>query len=502
MRLATRAQAQEIDLLSEKVFHLSGEILMESAGLVSAREVDQTFYPDLKKGKIALICGPGNNGGDGLVMARHLFALGHRDLDLYLLAPAAQRSELFSKQLKRVEVGGFRLIDLEREPEKIDQIRSAGFIVDALFGTGLTRPLTGDYLRIVEVINSSQVNVVSLDTPSGIDCDAGVIMGVAVKATMTITFGLAKPGFFLGDGPRCCGRLRVVPIGFPYEVQRGVATSHFGFNERLVHRYLPKRSDKSNKSDCGRVLVAAGHEGMWGAAILAATSAYRMGAGYVTVASFEDPSPVLLEVPEVLTARLSQDFLKQQKWSSLVVGPGLGVSKECADFIALLKEDQEHVVLDADALTVCVQFGLFPLPESWVVTPHSGELSRILKISANEIEADRCRFALQGAHQVGCHLLLKGFHSVLAFEKRCMIIMAGNSALAKAGTGDVLAGMIGGLLAQGLPTLQATATAAYIHGRMADEWVRVGHGRASLCASDLREHLPVLMGRLGRGALF
>ena len=159
------------------------------------------------------------------------------------------------------------------------------------------------------------------------------------------------------------------------------------------------------------------------------------------------------------------------------------------------------VVVDADAISTCVEYDLFPLPESWVITPHTGELSKILKMTVRDIENDRYAAALKAAEQVGCHVLLKGYRSIFAYEQRAMVINSGNSALAKAGTGDVLTGMIAGLIAQGFDTIMATATAAYIHGRMADEWVRVGNNKRSLTASDLSKHLPNLMTRLEGGNL-
>ena len=323
---------------------------------------------------------------------------------------------------------------------------------------------------------------------------------------MTLTFGLAKPGFFVSEGPLHTGRLRVLPIGLPHEVLRGVATTCFGFSERLARRYLPRRKETSNKSDHGHLMVFAGSEGTWGAALLTASSAYRMGLGYVTLVSEEDPTEVLSSVPEILTARLSDPKIwqneKVSKVSAVAVGPGLGVGQSTADLITKLRENgYKHVVLDADAITTCVQFDLFPLPASWVLTPHSGELSRIIDVSAREIDEDRFKFAKTASEKTGCHVLLKGFRSVLAYGDRSMVIMSGNSALAKAGTGDVLTGMIGGLLAQGLPAIQATGTAAYIHGRMADEWVRMGNDKRTLLASDLKDQLPGLMGRLAGGAL-
>ncbi len=500
MRLATVEQARQIDEMSQTAYGLEAEILMESAGALAAREIDLAFLPELTKGSVSVICGPGNNGGDGLVVARHLHSAGHRDLTVFLVAPLKSRSELFKKQLHRLELQGFRLIDLLDQPEKAKQISSSALIVDALLGIGLRGELPELFVKVIETINASKAPVVALDTPSGLNADTGQVEGAGVRATMTITFGLAKPGFFVCEGPGHVGRLRILPIGFPFESLRGIAMTHFLFTERLARRYLPKRKDTTNKSHHGRLLVLAGRPGFWGAGLLASTAAFRIGAGYVIWASHEPPLESLKEVPEVLTGQVNDEALWNQPLSAVAVGPGFGVGPETAAVIERLKALNEiPVVVDADAITACVEHKLFPLPEHWVITPHAGELSRILKISARDIERNRFKAAF-AAHQVTrCHVLLKGFRSLVAHKDRCLVINAGNAALAKAGTGDVLTGMIGGLLAQGLDTPQATATAAYLHGRLADEWVRSGQDKSSLTASDLKSLLPQVISRLRLG---
>jgi ADP-dependent NAD(P)H-hydrate dehydratase / NAD(P)H-hydrate epimerase len=500
MRLATIEQAGQIDEMSHKVYGLSGEVLMEAAGSLAAREIDLTFLPELTRGSIAVVCGPGNNGGDGLVLARHLHSSGYRDLQVFLIAPRDSQSPLFRLQKQRAELQGLRIVDLVEIPDRVAQIKSAELVVDAVLGIGFKRKLEEPFLRVIETMNAAKAPKVSLDCPSGLNSNTGRVEGVSVNAAMTVTFGLAKPGFFVSEGPAHVGKLRVLPIGFPYEALRGIATTHFLFTERLARRYLPVRKDTSNKSDHGRLLVLAGRPGFWGAGILASSSAFRMGAGYVMWASFESPNEALKEIPEVLTAQIHDDALWRSKISAVAIGPGLGTGKEIAAVIEKLKElPHVPVVVDADAITACVEHDLFPLPENWVITPHAGELSRILKVHAQDIEKDRIRAAFAAFEKTKCHVLLKGYRSVIAFGSRCMIVHAGNAALAKAGTGDVLTGMIGGLLAQGLDTTQSAATAAYLHGRLADEWLRTGNDKSSLTASDLKTILPQVVSRLRLG---
>jgi hydroxyethylthiazole kinase-like uncharacterized protein yjeF len=500
MRLATVDQAVEIDELSQKVYGLTGEVLMESAGAIAAREIDQAYYPEISRGTVVVVCGSGNNGGDGLVLARHLHSAGHRDLIVFYLE-GSKRSALFDLQLNRARLHGLKVISLGEHPEKWGQIRSASLLIDAIFGIGLTRPVEGDFLKLIDLVNSVKVPVISLDTPSGLNCDTGVVEGATIKASMTLSFGLAKPGFFVSDGPAYAGKVRVLPIGFPFESLRGVATSHFLFNEKLARRYLPSRTATAHKAQHGHLLVLAGSDNMWGAGVLASLAAYRMGCGYVTWASRQPPLEMLESAPEVLITSTKKALESLERYSAVVIGPGFGVGAETKELLETLKNKKiKNVIVDADAITTCVESKLFPLPESWVLTPHAGELSRVLKVSAAELNRDRFLSARQGAEVAGCHVVFKGFRTVLAFKERTMVVNSGNSSLAKAGTGDVLAGMIGGLLAQGLDTLQGTATAVYVHGRLADEWVRSGHDRSALTASDLAHHLPQLLSRLAGGS--
>jgi NAD(P)H-hydrate epimerase len=501
MRLATVDQATQIDELSQKVYGLTAEVLMESAGGLATREIDLTFLPELTRGSVAVVAGPGNNGGDALVVARHLHSSGHRNLNVLLAAPQKKRSEMFKLQLKRAELQGLRIYDALSEPAQLELIRSASLVVDGVFGIGLKRAVGEPFLRVIEVMNSSKAPKVSLDAPSGLNSGTGRVEGLAVRAAMTVTFGLAKPGFFVSEGPAHTGKLRVLSIGFPYEALRGVATSHFLFTEKLARRYLPIRRESSNKSDHGHLVVMAGSPGFWGAGMLASSAAYRMGSGYVTWASFEQPLEVLKEIPEVLTAHVNDESIwSGGRLSAVAIGPGLGVSVQTAELIERLKGVEGlPVVVDADAISTCVEHGLFPLPENWVVTPHSGELARMLRLNAKDLEKDRFHACAEACALTKCHVLLKGFRSVIAFNNRYLVVHAGNSALAKAGTGDVLTGMIGALLAQGLETTMAAATAAYLHGRLADEWIRSGQDKASLTASDLKALLPQIVARLRMG---
>lgn len=449
MRLATVQQAFRIDAETQKA-GVSGEALMEAAGALSAREIARR-YPGAR---VAVVAGPGNNGGDARVVARHL----------------------------DVPVG----------------LRDADVIVDGLFGIGFRDKPAGRFESLIHDMNARGKPIVALDVPSGLDADTGVARGAAVRARETLTFGVAKPGFFVNDGPACVGRLRVLPIGFPADIVRAHAHTHHLFTQARARKLLPARPDSSNKSTHGRLLVCAGSGALWGAGLLTATSAFRAGAGYVTWASFEKP-PLLADLPEAFFASLRDETIWQKKNDAIAFGPGLGTGRETADLIERLKSLDTPVVLDADGIEAARLHDLFPLPAHWVITPHAGELGRVLERSAAAIEADRFTAARDAVAKVGCHVLLKGYRTVLASRERYWIIHAGNAALAKAGSGDTLTGFIGALMAQKLSPLAAAATGAYLHGRLADEWVQSGRDKASLLASDLRDLLPPLLARLREG---
>lgn len=472
--LTTSSQMFEIDKDAMKSYGLQAVELMESAGAVSAKEILS------HKVSVMVLCGPGNNGGDGLVTARHLISKG---INTFVFCSKKLSSPLSVQQKKQLSSPSYFLDDLNQMKKISNEVF---IIVDALFGIGLCRNIEGHYKKIIHWINSLNKLVISLDIPSGLNADTGQIQGSAVKASQTFTFGLAKPGFYLEQGPVHTGLLKIFPIGFPSALLKKKANTHFLISEKWVSSQLPQRKVNDNKSHQGHLLVLAGRKGFWGAGQLCSLSAYRMGVGYVTLANSMNPLP---SVPEALTARLSDKNLFLNK-TAVAIGPGLGTDESVKKLILNLKRQKLPVVVDADAITVCIREDLLPLPSNWVITPHSGELGRLFSIKGKDIDQDRCFYAMEASKKVGCFVLLKGFHSVLADQKKCFIIPTGNSSLAKAGTGDVLTGFIGALLARGLSAFSATAVATFIHGKIADEWVESGKDHDTLMAQDLKELLP------------
>ena len=263
------------------------------------------------------------------------------------------------------------------------------------------------------------------------------------------------------------------------------------------------RTRQSNKSDHGRLLVIAGQPGTWGAAALCCEAAYRMGVGYVTLALADKEQSLRYMVgdigAEVLTAFRDDPKLFANK-SAVVIGPGAGVGEKTKELIrGLISSEVRSVLVDADGLTALSEMEDIKLPSTWLLTPHTGELSRLLKVSVEEIDNNRFYFATLAAKKFGCYVLLKGYRSLLAGpDERVAVITSGNAALAKAGTGDVLSGMTGALMAQGLGTVQAGGTAAYLHGRAADDWLRLGRDMKSFMPRDLMGMLPELLVQITR----
>ena len=530
--LVSSLQSAELDHSAEVDYGLSAEILMETAGTLSAQKILSFLNcpdgKDLKSIKqssffVMVLCGPGHNGGDGLVVARHLLSEGISvqvflsDIALkgsesepglehesgstpesssYKLQKSQPQRPLIEKQKQRLRALNVDLLSL-KDIKKIKQTgEKCSLIVDALFGVGLSRNVEGFYAELIKWINSFDKPVVSLDTPSGLDVDTGQVKGQAVQADLTLTFGLSKPGFYLMQGPAHTGQLKIFSIGFPYSLLRKKAQTHFLIDEYYVSSRLPERAPTDHKARQGHLLVVAGSKGLWGAGDLAALSAYRMGAGYVTWAGdFQNSKNTSRSIPDVLTEDWSHPQLFKNK-TAVAIGPGLSEGEKTKALILKLKKTNLPVVVDAGAFNVCVQENLFPLLSHWVVTPHSGELARLFGLTAGEVDQDRSAYAMKASQKTGTLVLLKGFHSVLAQGDKCWIIPTGHSALAKAGTGDVLTGFIGALMARFVDVFSAVAIATFIHGRLAEEWMEEGRDRDSLMAQDLKDILPVVLRKL------
>jgi hydroxyethylthiazole kinase-like uncharacterized protein yjeF len=468
---------------------------MENAGSMAAREIMNSFLPELQKGKIAILAGPGNNGADAFVVARHLVNLGIDSPEVFYVGKTF--TPLHQMQRERA----VRQKIVVREFESVAEIKGFDIYVDGLFGVGLNRTLEKPFSTIIENVNSFGSPIISLDLPSGLDGLTGKYFGVSIKAHMTLTFGAAKVGLYTTQGSSSSGRVRVIPIGIPLHLIGEIANTHFLVNEKWVRPKLPVRKKAGNKFDSGRVYIFAGHPGTWGAAALCCQGAYRIGAGYVTLIteSKADSEKYLGKDlgPEVLLTSMDNPEILE-KADAVVVGPGVGRTETVKAFIEkLILAKIKNVVVDADGLRVLSQMKNVKIPSSWILTPHSGELADLIGVSSTKIDEDRLAYCKKASDVWGCHVLLKGFRSIVSTpDGHSLIIDAGNSALAKAGTGDVLSGFIGALLGQGLNAVAAVAAGAFIHGRVADYWIKNGGNNKTLLASDLPQLISNELNRL------
>jgi NAD(P)H-hydrate epimerase len=461
---------------------VAGATLMENAGRAVADEVAKRI-PDGET--VAVLCGPGNNGGDGFVAARHLVDRGYKvrlgfDGDITRLPnDAAGMAGRFAGS---------------REPLSTDILVGADVVVDALFGAGLARPIEGTLAGLIESVNASGIPVVAVDVPSGIDGSTGEVRGVAIEAAATVTFFRLKPGHLLLPGRGHCGEITLADIGIPASVLPTIAPNAFVNEPPLWLGRFPWPKDEGHKYARGHAVVVSGPLYGTGAARLAARGALRAGAGLVTVASPRDALAVNAAQLTAIMLRESDDarglraLLVDKRKNAVLIGPGVGVGERTKEMVLAALGSEAAVVLDADAITSFsedpkVLFAkIVSRAAPVVLTPHDGEFARLFGDLAALPKLERARKASAAS---GAIVVLKGADTVVAAPDGMASINATTSPwLATAGTGDVLGGMVLGLLAQGMPGFLAASAAVWLHGAAAKEF---GPG---LIAEDLSETLP------------
>ena len=530
-RILTAEAMRAADRFTIEEYGLPSFTLMESAGRAAADAIAVTFGP-LEDKTVAVFCGKGNNGGDGLVVARQLLEKGAR-LRVVLTAGAEALSEDAAHNLGLLETwdaahGDDRLTFVHFENlTQLAAFRPADVHVDALLGTGLTSDLRAPVRGLVGWMNAQSAPAVALDVPTGLHSDTGQILGDVLRAALTVTMGARKAGLLLGDGPDVAGRVEVAEIGLPAfaleqaQQKHPDGCAHYP-TDAAVRTLLPRRPRDAYKYSVGLALVVAGSPGMTGAPVMASTAAARAGAGYVACACPEAAQPTLAaklteittvglpasETPASGAAALDVDGALAalsghlEKARALLVGPGLGRQQSTQRFIRrLLEEADVPAVVDADGLNALAALGSAPEDTAdwiaeradgrWILTPHAGEFKRL---AGEETDlADRLRTAQRYARRWNAVLLLKGTPALVAApDGTAYVSRTGNAALATAGTGDVLAGFTAGLLAQGLAPAEAALCALHLGGAAADRYAEQ-RGARSMMATDLLEQLPLLL---------
>jgi len=514
MKVLTGKQMKEFDAEAIKNYSLPSLILMENAGRAVVQALLERVQ-DLGVFHMVVVAGRGNNGGDGLCAARHLLNLG-ASVEAFLVGSPGKLSEETSVQAKILEGFGLEIRYLNEESdlaELEEALSRADVVIDALLGIGVRGPVRGLLRPVIERINASDTFVVAVDVPSGVDADTGAVAGAAVKADLTVTLEYPKLGLLLYPGRGHAGEIVVSKIGYPELLRQTFRSGLEWVDESYVRARLPQRRAYSHKGDYGKVFILAGSRGLTGAAIMAAEAALRSGAGLVYLGYPESLSPavearlleaVKLPLPERAGALAEGalepilNFIAEMDIDVMAVGPGLSRIKSVGALLRkLLPKVEVPLVIDADGLNALASPQglrvLKGLKVPAVLTPHPGELSRLIGRKISEIEAGRVGTARETAESLDVILVLKGVPTVTALPSgEIFINSTGNSGLATGGSGDVLTGLIAGLIAQGMPPEEAAPAGVYLHGLLADR-LKGELGERAMIPGDLIRAMPQVL---------
>jgi len=475
------AQVRECEQIAINEFGIQSLHLMQNAATSLWTVVQQRWS---KAKKIAVFCGAGNNGGDGYFLATFALKAG-LEVIVYRIEELTQLTGDAQIACETYQQAGGRIALFEPSLSN-----DAELIVDALLGTGLNREVTGSYAEAIKYINQADCPVLAVDIPSGLHADTGKTLTCAVQADVTVSFVALKQGMFTGDGVTCTGEILYADLAIPTEVFKRVLPSA----QRLKPVILPRRLRNTHKGSYGHVLVIGGDRGFSGAVRLAAEAALRTGAGLVSVATHPDHAHTInsgrFELMVHGVENMTQLAPLLDKASVIVLGTGLGQQAWGAALFVAAITQQKPLVIDADALSLLVKHPHYQ--PNQILTPHPGEAARLLFCSTQEIAANRFAAVQKIQANYGGVCLLKGAGTLLADGQGISVLNAGNPGMASGGMGDVLSGVIGGLLAQGLSLTQATEAGAYIHSTAAD-LAAAELGERGLLAGDLMPYLRRLV---------
>jgi NAD(P)H-hydrate epimerase len=543
MKVVTAKEMRGIDRETIEGYGIPGVVLMERAGLAVASKIKEV----IGRRRVIVVSGSGNNGGDGLVVARHLHNEGW-DVKVFLTVRAEDLKGNALLQYKSAVKFG---VDLRLIKELLtghsSLITHHSIIVDAILGTGLSKKVTGTLAEVIRLLNTSNMPIISVDIPSGISSDNGQVMGEAVNADYTVTFGLPKRGHLLHPGAMHTGRLFVENIGFPDRLLKSDRLHLELLEKNDVAILIPERQRYSHKGTYGHVLIVAGSKGKTGAALMAAKACLRSGTGLVTIGIPESladtfqsrvTEEMTLFLPDkgdgILSEKASKTILAflNEKADLLAIGPGIGVSIETEKLMkTLIKNSLKPILIDADGInSLKGEKEIFsrakapiiltphpgemarllqkaenrsqklspppipPLPDVWQAGPRGGRVREEVKASLSEliahIEQDRINIAVSFAKETGTYLVFKGIPTIIATpDGKAFINSTGNPGMATAGAGDVLTGMISGFLGQGITPIQASILGVFIHG-IAGDIAAYEKGQYSMIAGDIIDNIP------------
>ncbi len=500
MKLYTAEEMSRADNAAQEL-GIPGTVLMERAGAQMARLALERFAPS----RALVASGGGNNGGDGFVIARELHRSG---VDVAVLATKSEYEGDPATNLGTLRTLDVRLVGAENLDAELED---ADLVVDALLGTGFSGKVREKEAGIIGQINSSAASVLAVDVPSGVDGATGEVQGVAVSADLTVCAHAAKAGCVISPGREHSGEVVAVDIGIPPEAD--VDPTLAWTDAASLRGKIPRTAEPAHKYSAGAVLVVAGSRGMTGAPVMVVKGAQRTGCGIVFLATSESVAPAVdLALTEALVYGVAEEddgymgsnaleeILEHvQRATALVMGPGTGTGDEGRRLVeGILREVEVPVLLDADAITNVGDTNVISgRSDPTVITPHAGELGRLLGTGAKEVSARRLDSARNAADKHDCCVLLKGSGTLVVEGERVAVNSTGDVALATAGTGDVLSGVIGGLLSRGMDTYEAARAGAWAHGRAVELWLEeTGWPSESLVATDLLGYLPRAVGEL------
>ena len=506
--IVTADQMRALDHRTITEAHVSSLTLMERAGAGVVAQMEERFGPLAGK-SIAVVCGKGNNGGDGFVIGRLLRRSKVRVQLLLLVSPTELGRDAKTMYQLFQRAAGQSAITRPTDAEDLRRrLTASDIIVDAIVGTGLSAPIDDLYRDAILAINAAGRPTVAVDLPSGLHADTGNVLGVAVQADLTVTFGLPKIGLYNGSGIDCSGTVRVVDIGIPVSFVEAVGSRLMLLTDATARAALPTRRPSSHKGTYGHVGIVAGSVGKTGSAAMAGLVALRVGTGLVTVAVPSSVNDALeakmlevmtLPMPETKARTFARTGLERllafaATRDAVVIGPGLTTHPETVDLVQeFVKRIDKPCVLDADALNALAGKAslLTQCRRPPIITPHPGEMARLeTDATTQSVNQDRLGTAMRFARDRGAIVILKGARTVIARpDGLTAICPTGNPGMATAGTGDVLTGMVGGLLAQRLSPWDAACTATYFHGLAGDLAANI-YGQAGMLARDLIRQIP------------
>lgn len=506
----SRDQIRALDRHAMEACGVSGLVLMENAGRGAAEIIETRARA--RPGPIVVVCGAGNNGGDGFVVARRLAARGFPVRVFFAGSTEGLPGDAGANRDAWIRVGGTVENALDDGAGLTVALKEAAIVVDALLGTGLSRPVSGRLQAIILEINRAPGLRVALDIPSGLDANTGQPLGLAVLAHETITFAHYKLGLLTSQGADHAGRVTVADIGVPGALSAAVGESALVLEPRDVGGWIAPRKTSVHKGAAGRVVAVAGSPGKTGAALLVARGALRAGAGLVTICTFPDAADALdRRVLEEMTARIDVQRLEGslddelENVDAVVLGPGLGLfpdARRVVDHVAFAHEG--FVVIDADALSLLS--GRLEVLRSAkgprALTPHPGELGRLLGISAAEVEADRFGAVARAVELSHCTVLLKGARTLIGTQGALTVVNpSGSPVLAIPGSGDVLSGVVAALYCAVRDAARAACAAAYLHGRAGERWANAAGTDRGLLAHEVADGIPSALAELTGASL-